>query len=174
MTGGGTCMTPSRAATGSVRAGKSPQQTGDDDRCVTCACLAPSRAQETRTPSTTCARRRLRPCWSLRATGELRCARAADVQCWSVTLRARTLVSLRSLPFSRTEKGKIYQRAFGGQSLDFGKGMHACLPALLSSQLHAYGERAQVARRTAAPPPPTEPATPCSTPFTARCECLPM
>ena len=26
------------------------------------------------------------------------------------------------LPFSRTEEGKIYQRAFGGQSLDFGKG----------------------------------------------------
>ncbi|KAK1643743.1 hypothetical protein QYE76_061548 [Lolium multiflorum] len=29
------------------------------------------------------------------------------------------------LPFSRTEDGKIYQRAFGGQSLDFGKGGHA-------------------------------------------------
>lgn len=28
------------------------------------------------------------------------------------------------LPFSRTEDGKIYQRAFGGQSLDFGKGTH--------------------------------------------------
>lgn len=27
------------------------------------------------------------------------------------------------LPFSRTEDGKIYQRAFGGQSLNFGKGM---------------------------------------------------
>ena len=27
------------------------------------------------------------------------------------------------LPFSRTEDGKIYQRAVGGQSLDFGKGM---------------------------------------------------
>ena len=25
------------------------------------------------------------------------------------------------LPFSRTETGNIYQRAFGGQSLDFGK-----------------------------------------------------
>lgn len=25
-------------------------------------------------------------------------------------------------PFSRTEEGKIYQRAFGGQSLDFGHG----------------------------------------------------
>lgn len=27
------------------------------------------------------------------------------------------------LPFSRTKDGKIYQRAFGGQSLKFGKGM---------------------------------------------------
>ena len=32
------------------------------------------------------------------------------------------------LPFSRTEDGKIYQRAFGGQSLDFGKGY--CVPFL--------------------------------------------
>ena len=29
------------------------------------------------------------------------------------------------LPFSRTEEGKIYQRAFGGQSLDYGKGGQA-------------------------------------------------
>ena len=29
------------------------------------------------------------------------------------------------LPFSRTDKGKIYQRAFGGQSLDYGKGGQA-------------------------------------------------
>jgi len=29
------------------------------------------------------------------------------------------------LPFSRTEDGRIYQRAFGGQSLDFGKGGQA-------------------------------------------------
>jgi succinate dehydrogenase / fumarate reductase flavoprotein subunit len=29
------------------------------------------------------------------------------------------------LPFSRTEEGKIYQRAFGGQSKDFGKGGQA-------------------------------------------------
>lgn len=29
------------------------------------------------------------------------------------------------LPFSRTEEGRIYQRAFGGQSLDFGKGGQA-------------------------------------------------
>lgn len=26
------------------------------------------------------------------------------------------------LPFSRTKEGKIYQRAFGGQSLNYGKG----------------------------------------------------
>jgi len=29
------------------------------------------------------------------------------------------------VPFSRTEEGKIYQRAFGGQSLDYGKGGQA-------------------------------------------------
>lgn len=29
------------------------------------------------------------------------------------------------LPFSRTEEGKIYQRAFGGQNLDYGKGGQA-------------------------------------------------
>ena len=29
------------------------------------------------------------------------------------------------LPFSRTDEGKIYQRAFGGQSLDFGRGGQA-------------------------------------------------
>jgi len=28
------------------------------------------------------------------------------------------------LPFSRTEDGKIYQRAFGGQSLEFGIGFN--------------------------------------------------
>ena len=32
------------------------------------------------------------------------------------------------MPFSRLENGKIYQRAFGGQSLKFGKGgqAHRC------------------------------------------------
>lgn len=29
------------------------------------------------------------------------------------------------MPFSRTQEGKIYQRAFGGQSLKFGKGGQA-------------------------------------------------
>ena len=35
------------------------------------------------------------------------------------------------LPFSRTDKGKIYQRAFGGQSYDYGKGgqAHRCAAA---------------------------------------------
>ena len=32
------------------------------------------------------------------------------------------------VPFSRTEEGKIYQRAFGGQSLKYGKGMGAYIP----------------------------------------------
>jgi len=32
------------------------------------------------------------------------------------------------MPFSRTEKGEIYQRAFGGQSYNYGKGgqAHRC------------------------------------------------
>ena len=29
------------------------------------------------------------------------------------------------MPFSRLDTGKIYQRAFGGQSLDYGKGGQA-------------------------------------------------
>ncbi|TXG58416.1 hypothetical protein EZV62_016245 [Acer yangbiense] len=39
----------------------------------------------------------------------------------------KTVIELENygLPFSRTEDGKIYQRAFGGQSLDFGKGGQA-------------------------------------------------
>jgi len=39
----------------------------------------------------------------------------------------RAVLELESygLPFSRTEEGKIYQRAFGGQSLHFGKGGQA-------------------------------------------------
>ncbi|CAM9772323.1 unnamed protein product [Ectocarpus sp. 6 AP-2014] len=39
----------------------------------------------------------------------------------------RAVLELESygLPFSRTEEGKIYQRAFGGQSLDYGKGGQA-------------------------------------------------
>jgi len=39
----------------------------------------------------------------------------------------RTVIELEhfGVPFSRTEDGKIYQRAFGGQSLNFGKGGQA-------------------------------------------------
>lgn len=37
------------------------------------------------------------------------------------------------LPFSRTEDGKIYQRAFGGQSLDYGRGGQAYRCLLFSS-----------------------------------------
>lgn len=36
------------------------------------------------------------------------------------------------LPFSRTEDGKIYQRAFGGQSLNFGKGEDSDVAAFLA------------------------------------------
>lgn len=38
-----------------------------------------------------------------------------------------TIIELENygVPFSRTEEGKIYQRAFGGQSLEFGKGGQA-------------------------------------------------
>ncbi len=51
------------------------------------------------------------------------------------------------VPFSRTEDGKIYQRAFGGMTTHYGEGT-ASAPAR----------------------PPTAPATPCCTPCTAsRC-----
>lgn len=41
----------------------------------------------------------------------------------------RTVIELEhyGVPFSRTEDGKIYQRAFGGQSTKFGKGASASL-----------------------------------------------
>ncbi|EIE20089.1 succinate dehydrogenase [Coccomyxa subellipsoidea C-169] len=39
--------------------------------------------------------------------------------------KAVTELENYGLPFSRTPEGKIYQRAFGGQSLDFGKGGQA-------------------------------------------------
>jgi len=48
------------------------------------------------------------------------------------------------VPFSRTEDGKIYQRPFGGMTLDYGK-----------------------VRRSAPAPPPTAPVTPCCTRCTA-------
>lgn len=41
--------------------------------------------------------------------------------------RCRSVIELEhfGVPFSRTEEGKIYQRAFGGQSLKYGKGGQA-------------------------------------------------
>src|SRR4029453_15824539 len=51
------------------------------------------------------------------------------------------------VPFSRTEDGKIYQRPFGGMTLDYGKGQ---------------------AQRTRPAPAPTAPAMPCCTRCMAR------
>eukprot|EP01084_Bolivina_argentea_P161865 281712_1 len=44
--------------------------------------------------------------------------------CQNAPIAVRELESY-GLPFSRTEDGKIYQRAFGGQSVEFGKGGQA-------------------------------------------------
>ncbi|PPR84781.1 hypothetical protein GOBAR_AA35928 [Gossypium barbadense] len=47
------------------------------------------------------------------------------------------------LPFSRTEDGKIYQRAFGGQSLEFAKGVMVVLwqpGILISSPYSLFGD----------------------------------
>ena len=41
------------------------------------------------------------------------------------------------LPFSRTDDGKIYQRAFGGQSLNFGKGIKCLVFAFFYYKMHA-------------------------------------
>ena len=51
------------------------------------------------------------------------------------------------MPFSRTEEGKIYQRAFGGQTLDYGKGGQAYRCAAVAdrtghSMLHTLFGRA--------------------------------
>ena len=56
------------------------------------------------------------------------------------------------MPFSRLESGKIYQRAFGGQSLDYGRGgqaHRACCVADRTghSMLHTlYGRVSDLAR----------------------------
>lgn len=42
------------------------------------------------------------------------------------------------LPFSRTEDGKIYQRAFGGQSLNFGKGNFLTRSMLFLNSLFSF------------------------------------
>lgn len=55
-------------------------------------------------------------------------------------------------PFSRTEEGKIYQRAFGGQSLKFGKGIsHSDMPTSVFTHYGVGGQAyrcAAVADRT--------------------------
>jgi hypothetical protein len=57
------------------------------------------------------------------------------------------------VPFSRTEEGKIYQRAFGGQSLNFGKGFEYFI---------------QVDRRIAVPQLRIVRGTPSCIPFTVK------
>ena len=60
----------------------------------------------------------------------------------------RAVIELEAygMPFSRTDEGKIYQRAFGGQSLKFGKGGQAYRCAAVAdrtghSMLHTlYGQ----------------------------------
>ena len=60
----------------------------------------------------------------------------------------RAVIELENygMPFSRTDEGKIYQRAFGGQSLKFGKGGQAYRCAAVAdrtghSMLHTlYGQ----------------------------------
>jgi FAD binding domain len=51
-----------------------------------------------------------------------------------------TVVELEhyGMPFSRTEEGKIYQRAFGGQSLKFGKGKFVVLATILLLNMNNY------------------------------------
>lgn len=51
----------------------------------------------------------------------------AIADCSVLALAASSVLELEhyGLPFSRTAEGKIYQRAFGGQSLKYGKGGQA-------------------------------------------------
>jgi succinate dehydrogenase/fumarate reductase flavoprotein subunit len=42
------------------------------------------------------------------------------------------------MPFSRTDEGKIYQRAFGGQSYNFGKGGQAHRSIFFPCSPHAH------------------------------------
>jgi succinate dehydrogenase (ubiquinone) flavoprotein subunit len=49
---------------------------------------------------------------------------AIEYMCKEAPTVVRELENM-GLPFTRTDEGKIYQRAFGGQSLDFGKGGQA-------------------------------------------------
>jgi succinate dehydrogenase (ubiquinone) flavoprotein subunit len=54
---------------------------------------------------------------------------------------SRAVLELESygMPFSRTEEGKIYQRAFGGQSLHYGKGKYCDRESLASELLNSVG-----------------------------------
>jgi succinate dehydrogenase (ubiquinone) flavoprotein subunit len=45
------------------------------------------------------------------------------------------------LPFSRTKEGKIYQRAFGGQSLNYGKGGQAYRCAAAADRTGEFREQ---------------------------------
>jgi hypothetical protein len=65
--------------------------------------------------STTCAVRHLPP--SLRSVSGFACSRTS--------LTSDAQLEHFGVPFSRTADGKIYQRAFGGQSLKYGKGGQA-------------------------------------------------
>lgn len=82
----------------------------------------------------------------------------------------RAVLELESygMPFSRTEEGKIYQRAFGGQSLKFGKGKCISYKAIFfvlcyESELILLILIYQVARLTAALLPLTALDTLCCT-----------
>ena len=84
---------------------------------------SPSRAARARAARSTCAARRLRPSLSWRTTA---CPFRAPVRPpWRASSSAALLgcAGLTRPPVA--DEGKIYQRAFGGQSLDFGKGGQA-------------------------------------------------
>jgi hypothetical protein len=93
----------------------------------------------------------------------------------------RTVIELEhyGVPFSRTDEGKIYQRAFGGQSLEYGKGGQAYRCACAADRtghaiLHTlYGQSVRLAAPTGPCPRgqsvgrfgvvrrPTSPLLPC-------------
>lgn len=51
-----------------------------------------------------------------------------NLRSWPHVAESLSQLENFGMPFSRTEEGKIYQRAFGGQSLKYGKGgqAHRC------------------------------------------------
>lgn len=72
------------------------------------------------------------------------------------------------VPFSRTSEGKIYQRPFGGQSYDYGKGECCRAASEASLILISCCTLTQVDKHTAAAPQLIEQATRCSIP----CKCV--